>query len=110
MKSIGSLKSLSLTVPIIDDHGFLDFCFYVIRKHQLHVESNLKRKNEKNNVCDVSENVKVCSEKSGENVNLMNRNSGSDNVLCKCLEELVRRLVFVLKIYLKYHILFTILK
>lgn len=96
MISVGSPKKLSLRVPI-EDHGFLDFCFYVIRNHQLHVSmkynEKIKERNEVRNVnvnevCDVNVN-EVCNNvvpKKEFHVSLMD---SSD--LCKCLEKLVSR-------------------
>ena len=70
MSSEGRLKNFSLRLPV-DDHGFLDFCFYVIREHQYHVSMHyLSKETNKKYVSRVSrseeKNVSTSGEKCGE--------------------------------------------
>jgi hypothetical protein len=86
MESTGPKESLSLSFPL-DDHGFFDFCFYVVRNHQLNVEIN-HLKEDKNinkssdNICFKLEEPIVCG--SGGNV----KNLDVCGNLC-CFEEIL---------------------
>ena len=79
MTITGSQKGVKLDCVPVDDHGFLDFCFFVIRNHQLHVSFMLKNKK------DIKTN-EVCEEVKNPHVKVMECKSESE--LCNCLENL----------------------
>lgn len=66
------VKNLVLT-DTVQDNGFLDYCYYVVRQHQLHSSMKNLKKNNKQQVCEVSDKSSATS---GEN-------------LCNCSNNLV---------------------